>query len=64
MICCKTAKDRSDGTINAEGLFEYYGNISNNIAEIKNDGTFEHSFDAGTGLNGGVTAVTVLNDKF
>lgn len=57
-------KIQSDGKIITAGQFEFNGtgNTGNYIARLNIDGTFDTSFDAGTGFNDWVYATTIQAD--
>lgn len=58
-------KLQSNGKIIVGGLFNLYnGDIANNIARINTNGSLDTSFDVGTGFDGLVKTIQVLqNDK-
>jgi uncharacterized delta-60 repeat protein len=53
---------QSDGKIIYGGAFDYYNGVSsNNIVRLNEDGTLDDTFDVGTGPDGSVRQITVMN---
>jgi uncharacterized delta-60 repeat protein len=54
---------QSDGKILLGGLFSFYdGTPTEKIARLNNDGTFDNTFDTGTGFDGVVYVIKVQTD--
>jgi len=56
-------KLQADGKLLIAGSFTAYNGIAcNNIARVNPDGSFDHSFNVGSGTDGGINALAVQSD--